>query len=533
MEIGSPFYGRIPEIRSAPRQERLAKIRALKDEIHALDEQSTDLIEDLWRSVKQNTAITGSELLDSLKERNLPPFIKSKIEEVIERFEERRLRVEEILNEYPNPQELFEVCFGVVPKGPVKLVRAAMTLNFVLFHEKDYEEAYATFERDNPERFEAVKKRSSKSGGCALSKTLLPDSEGVFTLIKAWRYADKQRTSQIETRMRKLGPSERLFIPNPTAIHLSLPDGDAEVVYTWRSPSSFILDAKFTSQDNRLQTSILDETTNPELRMDTLEAHVQQRDGTQVIIETDLVSGRSWIKNETTDEVPIRLSCFKEELVITNKKAIQDVLTHEIQHQWNKLFHPTDPSPQAPRDVFERTMTDPAFEPKRALYKIIRFLFDRARRDTSLGTIYGRAETRGRDEILAFYREGRPVDSIPTILQGELYNYFNDEANEKLKEEIYNLVKKYNVLQREYHPEAQPVTLTAVEIENLLKEFQQSYIQSVEHACEAIKIFETCGLSRDRLTAKLYKANLHEWLMMARRFRAQQALNAEKFPNAA
>lgn len=519
MEQLSSFSGRLQELRKEPRAIRGEHVRALKKEIETLDEEATALIDDLWRASLEHPSPSAEHLLRRALRKPISPSIEIRVRTALEKYRDQQARLEEILDEFPDPRELFEACFGVVPTGRVSLTRSAITLNLIIFSDEDYIKAYTLGSAQDPDQYIAQRAFALQSGGCALSKTNLLGSEGIFTLVRVGSNREWRRTKSIVEEEREIPAGKNTDAQDLVHVSIDGPDYSGTVDYTWSRGDFSVKNAHAFVDTSAYKATVADETSNESLSVDELEVRITSRKTYEAfVIRTDMLSGHSRLFNQTDGAIHLTLSSYEKELHIHDPAQIKTTLAHEVQHQWNKLFSPTDPTPKLPKETIEKIIASHPSTPKEGLRAVLDFIFDRTRRDTQLGDAYHRAEIRGRDEILAFYRDGRRVKDIGNYLRIPLYDYFGKDRVMALKKEILSHVKKYHYLLRDIIPDAPLVHFSDAEIDAYIDGLKKHYFLSLDAGLRAIERLESKGMSRHRIVAKLYKANLTEWPSIARRF---------------
>ena len=168
--------------------------------------------------------------------------------------------------------------------------------------------------------------------------------------------------------------------------------------------------------------------------------------------------------------------------VVADKTWSQQIVTHELQHQVNSLL--------------DMSYTNSNENPKFDYSKAGELMFDEVIRSLA---IFSRA----RDEIIAFYRDGRNTSEIPKILiNNRLYlpEYVSDE---NLQTTIHDLNQ---------------ITISASD-PKLKTYIEGKFERFVESCALAIEAFEQLGLSRDDIIAITVSLPALCWLATARRMR--------------
>ena len=513
------------EIRQKIRQQREGIATILRDIRATVDKNPTILFEELRASVMQTADQLG------ITEQQ-----KQKIDEGLTKFAERNERVKKCRKEYPRKEDLFKAAFGFQPTGNIDLVWGPISFCFRCHNAEDYIAAYrAVAPYFNPEREAAIMHRS---GGLALAKVKAPKLNDLVTLEKA----------QIDW-----APAEPMItVPRPVEYLAPIKQGE-QLLFTNEAGKRSMVNIRMLDKSNfyisQLPSgiTIYQRVSDEDQSSDVFKARTVATAGREVRFESLLEkSGATYgsLRYTLAGEGKKRLSVLLDsrgvhlvnsspkplgqivEMRLENKlvppERSQRIIEHEEQHQFNKLFMPLEEE----RDYLTilQQAAQASGSPEKIVERIIRALAIKTRQEFTV-------DASARDEILAFYREGRPISEIRTILKDSpLYDYQNllrDAIHEQIAairkkiENCFALVTSSLIATEEGKSETRvrklsvlPVTDTAVE-RGLNFAFGPLYKEQIDEWLSAIEILEKKGYTSEIILGLLTQQPLKRWKRLA------------------
>ncbi len=513
------------EIRQKIRQQREGIATILRDIRATVDKNPTILFEELRASVMQTADQLG------ITEQQ-----KQKIDEGLTKFAERNERVKKCRKEYPRKEDLFKAAFGFQPTGNIDLVWGPISFCFRCHNAEDYIAAYrAVAPYFNPEREAAIMHRS---GGLALAKVKAPKLNDLVTLEKA----------QIDW-----APAEPMItVPRPVEYLAPIKQGE-QLLFTNEAGKRSMVNIRMLDKSNfyisQLPSgiTIYQRVSDEDQSSDVFKARTVATAGREVRFESLLEkSGATYgsLRYTLAGEGKKRLSVLLDsrgvhlvnsspkplgqivEMRLENKlvppERSQRIIEHEEQHQFNKLFMPLEEE----RDYLTilQQAAQASGSPEKIVERIIRALAIKTRQEFTV-------DASARDEILAFYREGRPISEIRTILKDSpLYDYQNllrDAIHEQIAairkkiENCFALVTSSLIATEEGKSETRvrklsvlPVTDAAVE-SGLNFAFGPLYKEQIDEWLSAIEILEKKGYTNEIILGLLTQQPLKRWKRLA------------------
>lgn len=398
-------------------QEKIARIVSLLYEKVADADPKTSSVEVLLEFVESYEGI-----------ENLPEQVKFLLVKAIEGFDKKRAIVKKNSHEFKNPAEFFEKCFGKKPKGQVEIIPGAMTICFRCFEEEDYIFAFTHSKQNVPQGLDQELEKAKESGGAALGTVLIPDLAGVVTLEKV---SNNKMETKIEHQRRVEIPI--LYEGRKQRIPYT---SNTDTIYFWQIKGEDIMivvkmydtgsrTAKIIDQEGRIVGELSDydrHTKRVDIGFgDNSSEFVEIGMSTDGLVLDGKVRTKSFVKYTEVEG---------KKWVVKNKDSSKKIRVHEEQHQLNKLFVPEEGVlPEGYKDFFVDKLT----EARIGSVEVKRQILHR------LATMYRQIaiDPRARDEILAYYKDGRPTEEILKILrESSLYRY----QDENIKLQSGNIV---------------------------------------------------------------------------------------------
>lgn len=517
MEPGS-FRERLSRVKALPHSERRASFEILKQDIHRADELATQIANDLWIWAQQDPPPEADEFREYISTLEIPDWMEKEVMGAIDAYEVRRQRIKYF--QMWEPTDLFHECFGFWPKESVDMRVSAATIDFFVYSDEDYSQAYASPLQKDPEKFAKQKDRALSSGGCAFGSTRLPDSQNIFTLIRVPRENQETVLSKnVIMREAEIRPDGRVLVIDTGSVTVFHSQQFAAIEFERKDGriSGITMD-----QCSREATVMLGDKQIGHLGMlfdqEEVEAIVTFKDVPgKIRLRIDSVTGRVEIRNRMPIEVGAEILFYERVPKYVSSKRVEDIVAHEEQHQWNALFLPSY-SPSVPilqqmTEIVKRSKEDV----NTGAEEFIQAAFAHSKMDARLGAALRRAEVRGRDEILAFYRDGRTPQAISSILEGTLYNYFEADDELILTKEIEGYFESYRMMYRMQFQGKNPGALSKEYVQRFIQGLKLAYRKEVLRGLAAIESLEAAQFSRNEIIAMLYTANLPEWSFIAKR----------------
>ncbi len=523
----------LQEIHSGPRETRRARLEDYKELLNQKDERATQLVQNLWEASRKNVPSSTEALKALVRKSSLPFKARDQALRGIENYEKRRERIREILDDYPSPAMLFRACFGSSPRGKVEVRVASASVALVIYDEEDYADAYIASPSPtpapmDPETWKAQHARALLSGGCACPATQIPRSDHLFTLVNAEDRSARQIMGEQAHPAHVLKATEHQRCSHPKRIRVGQGTVDVELEIVWSNNHLKALEIRASQRPFGCQIETIQHTNKGESGV-----HVRFPGTGSGSVFFRIIRDMVMVQNHYSRPVELQYTSHTFSATeIVDTASVQGTIDHEDQHQWNSLFKPTHPFPPTPKERMEQIVLRSREHPMRGIKEALDFFIERSIHDTNSGSVASRAEIRGRDEILAFYRGGRGSKQIRNSLNwSPLYRYFESidpktpgQPPAHLKNELQRYVKQYQATYTEQFPDLPaPPPFTEQDLNAYIELLKKRYTQRIEHGIQAIEILEQTGLSRDTILAKLYKANLPEWLPLARRYKKRMA----------
>ncbi|MBI5140106.1 MAG: hypothetical protein HZA94_01505 [Candidatus Vogelbacteria bacterium] len=467
----------------------------------------------------------------------------------INTFGKKHEAVEQHRKLYPDDKKFFEACFKVAPKGKVEVVMGPMTVLFRCFDIDDYTLAFNFSQTggDSTKLDETMVERAKLSGGVALSGCAVEELSGAVVLENA--SSNKKTEERLVTKKTKVEENRRFvdFLINQDDLVIETKGVDSvnaepPNIYRIKVVDRYYYD----NQPKRIQIidngkvlrdlTILHGLKSPNLgfvESDNLSDRpvsevyerldVHEEDGDVGFFGVQLRSGFVRVENYMKTPLEITYRATESVEVIKDKQYSDQVKIHEEQHQFNKLFMPSEIHLWWP-DIRRNVTT--CIGPKRA-EDVIRPLIERFVR---FERKFMGIDTAARDEILAYYKEGRIPEAIAVTLSiSKLYDYKSMEYYKKRVDEIVEKVTKVvkeemsDLLWENESDGARLLNSSGLELdeddikESIGRVFGEDYLADLRKWTGVLTILEEKGYSRDEIISLLYQEPVYRWINLAKR----------------
>lgn len=546
-----------PEEKSLPKEEkrrlRRERLETLKRGIEYQRQGLALAVQELYRAITDHPDL-GIETYMTIVEDGLAPqyrFNEGQINafrHAMHKYIERHAMVEKYRERYPDDTKLFEECFGREPIGRIEIIKGPMTLHFRCFNKEDYIAAYwyqHTLGVQNTISEEQVR-FAGLSGGAALHRVRFLELTDAVTIENAMNHmVDLRRipTSRTETLQER---AVELYLPEQKGdINIRI-DGVGEWRFEipekdmWDSAgrirlvktgeSEPLFDAKVVdAPEEAAKFGVfrqLEDISGPEIgkRRGNASAHLLDVGGRSVgyvwiapnisFVKIEAYSHEMTLKYTTDGVIPV----FSQE-------ASERTRIHEEQHQFNKLFVPSEIL-QGYLTMMER-ITEATDSPDAARRELIHNMVRYERRWMTYSL-----DTRARDEILAYYRDGKDPATILSIFStSPLYDYVKQsgEAIARIPEKVVKGIKE-NITESlfraepdeegysEYYIDARALEVNPEEVKPFIDVvFKDEYQTDLKSWLDAITALEQKGYDRMEIVSILYTEPARGWAALARR----------------
>lgn len=519
MEPGS-FRDRLKQIKTLPSKERRASFEVLKQDVHKADELATQVADDLWTWAQQDPPPEAEDFRGYVEELALPDWMQKEVFAAIDQYAIRREKIQQIQSEKIEPEQLFYKCFGLWPAGAIDFKINAVAVNFLVYSDEDYAAAYAYQLRNDPDTFAVRKERALMSGGCAFTNTLFPDGKNIFTIVRVPKANQELARSNKVLRFHHIiAPDARTLEDDAIITKLLYRGKSVEILF---SRSSGAITELVLEQKSREITLMMGEQViNGSFKLppsDSVELYAQfEGCPGRVRLKLDCRTGRLEIRNRTHADMTSEVICYEKRPRLIPNKWVTEMIDHETQHQWNTLFLPTsEPIVSLPMQlakIIERSEE----RPDEAKWETLDTIFSYGRKDTRFGSALHRAEVRGRDEILAYYRTGRAPEEILTLLNREQYNFFQEKEAASLKEEVRGYLAAFRSMYRAHFHGKDPGSFSERQLDVYINLLKLRYERQIVGGVCAIESLRRQGFLPSLIVSMMYKANITDWPSVARR----------------
>lgn len=515
------------------------RVEEFKDRLNSQKLGIAKTIRELGGLIENNPDISSEDLMSKIEAGSADyRFTKYQVhlfEFATDEYRKKHQAVEKYRTLYPDNADLFEACFGKKPKGEVEVQKGAMTLLFRCFDEGDYSFIYnqgsvADEKKDSQEKIS----EANNTGGIALGKVKIEELGGVIT-VENVNSNKKYEVLKAVPKVERLGKDESFTCD----IYNQEKDIKIEVVgvgsWTLRlfEPDAFgvVQRMQLVSATEPEQKPIFDviriepsEKTHwiPFLRQvgdnkTNYQNEVGQlRSGNKSYGWVDVDYSEIKFRNSSGQVLVIERA--EDEIVVSfDKDKQRSTRAHEDQHQFNRLFSPYEKKQtmlEIMQGAVERTE-----DPDKAIDFIIHGLVKYRRVDL--------LDTRVRDEILAFYKDGRnPGDILKILRDAKIYDYVSQAYTKEQMSHIPESVKedmKREMTEFFYDEDYGYSAINELEIDlelvkpHIASAFGDEYKQDLGKWMNAVSVLEEKGYAREEVVSLLYQEPVNSWSNLARR----------------
>lgn len=438
----------------------------------------------------------------------------------IEAYVRKHNRIENVLEQHPDPQDLYEYCFGRKPRDRVSVVQRPMTLHFVCCND-DYVYAYHQplegAQITDDQHLDAL-------GSLGAAHYILrhrPELNGIVTL------------ERMPPHMQNMSENHFQIVRSETRVPLDAIRSDINLsagAQAWTISHS--LRSVYIRLGNGPSAQVLykfdfklDHDTNEIVLEDAIAAEKPQSPNKRIALtKDDYICGYI---NITTREIIITpvddqifslayISRYLSTEPIDTQTFNSDTMVHEEQHQFNQLYIPLYEPVHASAIILEAAAS--SNDTNEIVTQLLRRLAVAYRHMSSI-------DLRAKDEILAQYMGGKAPQHIWDImLNVPGYQYMltlNIEdtsryLHDKLNALLSSLEDIFDRDGQRIDPESLRVSISQVE-QHVTYAFNEGYRRDLGKWVNAIELLEDHGYSREKIVALLYYVPINEWARTARR----------------
>ncbi len=533
--------------------EQKKRLEFIKDELMRQEEGLSEIIADLRRMIKRTPDVSKERLFDYVKQAGRKYRLKSiqllRLNSGINRYEEAHNMVDKYRELYPRDEDLFEACFGRHPHGKVDVQKGPSTLFFRCFDKSDYALVanYGRIGGDESKLTQEHLNWSDKTIGVALDRVKQEELEKTVTAEFAGGALPEYRIIKNVPHLERLkaGGESRFEIDSIDSRVLSISFGDeakfimhlgqrdfhGRPTRLWlknvRSLQTRLLDLRrehFSGdEEHGSLIDVLSPTGGRSLKHGAI-----LRSGKRLFGEITIFYNHLEIKSAYAGEA--RINWSQSEGVLFPSSQSEFVGVHEEQHQFNNFWEPLEFGLDV-EEIMRRVATR-AESPAKAKDDFLRLILKKERAELGI-------DSRGRDEILAYYQEGRDLKEIYQILseshaQGGIYDPIDvfKSGVEKLPARVYeNLFdKSFEVYFQQFVDIIADTTgvpkesawdalkIKKDDIEALIKPvFGEDYRRDLWAWVEAVALLQRKGYKRVQIMSLLYAEPASSWPALSRR----------------
>lgn len=515
------------ERRSLDPETAREKIEEIKGRVLEQQMGIAALVEDMRRMVLAEQQVEP-ELLraiadDAARDFRLPSDDRSSLVEGVEKL----IRRNQIVEKYKNMagESLYELCFGRKPVGKVAVVPGPVSLHLEIENEDDYVHTYYRTPNPQPHSYtDEQKEEALRSQGLAFTELGHPELAGAISVARPAYYEHHQTEAGTETEILTLSVKDdfaTLVFDTELRGNITIERGG--VVYE--------ISREHDPASKKVRTIIKDITRGDRILYD-IELGPDEEFEQCILGE---VGDRLFYVHVMDDSLGLREHGSHQSHILFQKARYdqkeepvfsEDVRLHEEQHLVNKFFLPFEEKRatlQIIRDVMPGSEVTGSPEALRSLKEsLFRGLVraERRGRPYLFGPTNG-FETRARDEIIAYYRDGTSLETIQrTLTENPLYDYL------KHVEKAIPLVVKEHVdtlrhfLRRGNVSNQTDVSFDDIDTTRIAYEvFREGYHADVASWIAAVSAFEEKGYDKEEIISLLSIAPVTDWSRLARRVR--------------
>lgn len=179
----------VREILDRPTSERPKKLAEYKRKLAEQKEGLAQVQESVIEFIRKNPEASFETLYNmatTLGERfGMADYQKGIVDEVLLRYSQRHLTIQELRKLHSDDSDLFFAVFGVKPKGKIEAIAGLVTLYFRCENLDDYTLIHSQAFLKDKKIIPKQKIAARKSGGVSLSASLVPGLEGGITAEKS------------------------------------------------------------------------------------------------------------------------------------------------------------------------------------------------------------------------------------------------------------------------------------------------------------------------------------------------------------
>jgi len=452
----------------------------------------------------------------------------------IDMYRKKHKAVETYRALHPDDDRLFEACFDRKPYGKVEVLKGPMNFHFRCFDARDYSLAYNFGKVDGSEskitKEDAARAHSSAGVAPRGYSSKIRALEGALTLENI-ESDSKFDVSSMEKTQEIRGENALLYIDSQEGdIDISsMEGGQWQIKVVKRDEGGFPSRLALTNLDEESREPVFDVVRVKAAKEDQsffgsgFIKPVSDTEGKKYgNIIGDLRFGGRFYGHVDIDYAFINIvDAYGHGLQVKHRELgmarVPDaessarVQIHEEQHLFNRLFVPLEERYGA----FEinRNVVQAAKGSKEALSRLIHWLLMRERRFLGI-------DSQARDEILAYYKDGRSIPDIYGRLT-KLYDYVSDEDTKEQMKDIPAKVREIVKLKASLYAgdivDAEALDIDPKEVRLYIERvFKEEYVSDLKRWTDSISLLEQKGYSRMEIISLLYQKTASSWQNLAR-----------------
>ena len=554
-EIGIHVKDLTPE-QKAERQARLGQNREdfarFKESVHLQQEGIQKTIAEIIDYARSYDGSDVVQLFDIVC-RNAPLYRFSKKQldtflEVLGYYASAHQRVEKFFEQYGNnPSAAYERCFCRKPTGKVELEKGPMTLHFRCYDFDDYvcghEGGFLSPEdHDQYDLYEEARQWAETSGGCTIPGAPAGDwaLQGVITLENASKNC--RINSEYKTYQESI-ESNGIVEVDFSQVEINIDDQGSMILHTRVGRFHIMLAQHYKRSLVHPDVVVFQETSDGNVEkarysLDTMHGMLKNEKNKYLIrrtlrvpifFSTDPKRGGFLftfnrdmvvtIKNTSSSPIIVEYQKRFNDPVILDKRFSELVQGHEEQHQITRLFNPSEGDMSSEMIYADIALkADSIVQAKEMCIKQwLRWMKGQYRIHQST-----------RSEILSYYRDGKDIQTIASILsENSLYMYGQNTGPHVVAHVIImDLQHDDPCILAKTGEVFDASMITEQEVVELFDEvFHQEHVANVKRWCMALTLLEQKGYSRDEIVYLLYQESARKWRSLA--LRAEQKPTAE------
>lgn len=516
----------LQQIKKLDKSTRREKLEEFKENLIMQKLGMAEMIGNLRKQVEQNPDVDLNDLFieiakgtrkNNLNFEQLTAFNKAAFE-----YSKKHEAVEKYRAMYPDDADFFQACFGKKPKGKIDIIKGPMTLFFRCYDPNDYAFVYTFYKHQgNGDATKDDFEKAQSSAGIALFQVKIPELAGVVNAENVSVNSPNFKRVENVQHADLLIDEESSFVINALTsnLYVEFPGaGNFEIRVARRSKWSGaperiqLFDLNFS---NEVPIHDLEIVSGEELKKAgrmNWRGNIFRKVGKQGNEFSDYkdnvtknigvgrvdrgfisIAPKSVVINSRNGSAIVRYVQPGIE-IMANEESSKKTREHEDQHQFNKLFE----------SVFTLFPVDKL---KKATDKhaVIKEFIRRNREGMGI-------DARAKDEILAYYKEGRtPGDIFRILSENKLYDYKSQDYYKNLIEKLPQKLRDLDGILE--------TKITEEQIAEYVKDcFGADYIVSLKKWTDAINALEKKKYSREDILNLLYQEEqVSSWPNLARR----------------